>query len=129
MTTIRRRIPYTDPGTVKKLEVAPGIAKHEPFCGSAAGHFAHWYENVIGNDPVQVPADAKRRSPTIGTVWPSSSFGSEIDGATLFDGGFTTPACEIAAVAFDSADCVCPAEFVANTTTRSRKPTSACTTA
>ncbi len=111
---------------MKKLGVAPGIAKQGPLSGSAAGHCTHWYANVIGNDPDHEPAVAETKSPTIGTVSP---LGSEMLGGAVFAGGLTTPACVTTPVAFDGDDAVEPAAFDAVTTTRSLWPTSAPTTA
>ncbi len=111
---------------MKKLSVAPGIEVHGPSSGSAAGHFAHEYENVIGNDPVHVPADAKRMSPSSGTVSP---VGRLMTGATVFTGGLTEPASVTTPVAGDASEAVEPATFDAVTTLLNVFPMSAETTA
>src|SRR5262245_7959611 len=55
---------------VKKLDVAPGMSKHEPV---GEVHFFHWYSKLIGNVPSHVPVSANRKSPTSGCVSPNGS--------------------------------------------------------
>ena len=112
--------------TVKKLSVAPGIETHGPSSGSVGSHFVHEYVNVIGNEPVHVPADAKRMSPSRGAVSPD---GRLTTGGATFSGGLTDPASETTPVAADAEEGVEPATFDAVTTVRSVLPTSAETTA
>ncbi len=54
-------------------------------------HFFHWYVNVIGNEPVQVPFDTDRKSPMFGAPVVFVN-GSVITGYAVLTGGLTVPA-------------------------------------
>jgi hypothetical protein len=123
VTCTRIDQPYAERGTVNELKIAPGMSKQLPV-GDV--HFFHWYEKVIGNEPVHVPFVAKRKSPISGADSPT---GSVIVGYTVLVGGLTTPATVTTPVAAEAADGVEPAAFEAVTTTRNVPPTSAETTA
>src|ERR1022692_373636 len=64
VTCTRTVIPYRSDVIVKVLCVAPTMLKQLPVGES---HFFHWYVNVIGNEPVQLPFDADSVSPMFGT--------------------------------------------------------------
>ena len=57
---------------MKVFRVAPGMLKQLPVGES---HFFHWYVNVIGKEPVQVPLETDSVSPMFGTplVLPTGS--------------------------------------------------------
>ena len=63
VTSARIVSPYRSDVTVKVLRVAPRIVKQLPVGES---HFFHWYVNVIGKEPVQVPLETDRVSPMFG---------------------------------------------------------------
>ena len=66
VTSARIVSPYRSGVTVKVLRVAPTMVKQLPVGES---HFFHWYVNVIGKEPVQVPLETDRVSPMFGRRW------------------------------------------------------------